>query len=69
MVEIAASKAEMGLSTGTTDQLATVEVYDQLYSSAIAPSFHLATVTIRSPLWNSPTTQVHSPDPNLIGCE
>ena len=38
-----------------------------MYSSAMAPSRHLATVTIRAPLANSPTTHVHSPDPNLIG--
>ena len=36
-------------------------------SSAIAPSRHFATVTIRPPPANSPTTQVHSPDPNVIG--
>ena len=40
---------------------------DQMYSSAIAPSRHLATVTMRPPPSNSPTTQVHSPDPNLSG--
>src|SRR5689334_5464839 len=34
-----------------------------MYSSAIAPSFHRATVTMRPPPSNSPTTQVHSPDP------
>jgi hypothetical protein len=43
--------------------------YDQMYSSAIAPLCHLATVTIRPPLANSPTTQVHCADPNLIGCD
>src|SRR5947209_19131368 len=43
--------------------------YDQMYSSAMAPSRHFATVTMRPPPSNSPTTQVHSPDPNLIGCE
>ena len=41
--------------------------YDQMYSSAIAPSRHLATVTIRPPPSNSPITHVHSPDPNAIG--
>ena len=38
-------------------------------TSAIAPSCHVATVTMRLPSSNSPMTQVHSPDPNLIGCE
>jgi hypothetical protein len=28
---------------------------------------HFATVTIRLPSSNSPTTQVHSPSPNAIG--
>jgi hypothetical protein len=42
--------------------------YDQMYSSAIAPSRHLATVTMRPPPSNSPMTQVHSPEPNAIGC-
>jgi len=37
-----------------------------MYSSAIAPSRHFATVTIRPPS-NSPTTHVQSPDPNLTG--
>ena len=41
--------------------------YAQMYSSAMAPSRHLATVTMRTPLSNSPTTHVHSPEPNLIG--
>jgi hypothetical protein len=40
-----------------------------MYSSATAPSRHFATVTIRPPPSNSPTTQVHSPEPNLIGWE
>ena len=31
------------------------------------PDKHLATVTIRPPPSNSPTTHVHSPDPNPIG--
>lgn len=42
--------------------LATIEpgpCYDQMYSSAMAPSLHLATVTIRASLANSPTTHVH----------
>ena len=39
----------------------------QMYSSAIAPSRHLATVTMRLPSSNSPMTQVHSPDPNAMG--
>jgi hypothetical protein len=38
-----------------------------MYSSAIAPSRHLATVTIRPPPSNSPMTHVHSPDPKEIG--
>jgi len=38
-----------------------------MYSSAMAPSRHFATVTIRLPSSNSPTTHVQSPDPNLIG--
>jgi len=38
-----------------------------MYSSAIAPSRHFATVTIRPPPSNSPTTHVQSPDPNLTG--
>ena len=33
----------------------------------IAPPRHFATVTIRPPFWNSPTTHVQSPDPNLMG--
>src|ERR1019366_5995573 len=33
----------------------------------IAPSRHFATVTIRPPFWNPPTTHVQSPDPNLMG--
>ena len=41
--------------------------YIQMYSSAMAPSRHFATVTIRPPPSNSPTTHVHSPDPNPIG--
>src|SRR5918996_5875361 len=41
--------------------------YNQMYSSTIAPSRHFATVTIRPPPSNSPTTHVHSPDPNLMG--
>src|SRR5258708_32817082 len=41
--------------------------YSQMYSSAIAPSRHFATVTIRPPPSHSPTTQVHSPDPKPIG--
>lgn len=40
-----------------------------MYSSAIAPSRHLATVTMGLPSANSPTAQVHSPDPNVIGWE
>jgi hypothetical protein len=46
-----------------------IDTHDQMYSSAIAPFSHLATVTMRSPLPNSPTTHVHSPEPNLIGCD
>ena len=46
-----------------------MELQDQMYSSAIAPSLHRATVTMRPPPSNSPTTHVHSPDPNLIGCD
>src|SRR4051794_807211 len=38
-----------------------------MYSSAMAPSRHFAMVAIRPPSWNSPTTQVHSPEPKLIG--
>jgi hypothetical protein len=38
-----------------------------MYSSAMAPSRHLATVTMRPPPSNSPMTQVQSPDPNAIG--
>jgi hypothetical protein len=41
--------------------------YAQMYSSAMAPSRHLATVTMRAPSSNSPTTHVHYPEPNLIG--
>ena len=41
--------------------------YIQMYSSAMAPLRHLATVTMRLPPSSSPTTQVHSPDPNRIG--
>src|SRR6476660_9119686 len=33
----------------------------------MAPSVHFATVTIRAPPSNSPTTHVHSPDPNAMG--
>src|SRR4029077_1520156 len=33
----------------------------------MAPSVHFATVTIRPPPSNSPTTHVHSPDPNPMG--
>ena len=40
--------------------------YIQMYSSAIAPSLHFATVTMR-PTANSPTAHVHSPDPKLMG--
>ena len=43
--------------------------YAQMYSSAMAPSRHLATVTMRAPFSNSPMTHVHSPEPNLIGCD
>lgn len=43
--------------------------YDQMYSSAMAPSRHLATVTMRAPFANSPMTHVQSPDPHLIGWE
>ena len=39
----------------------------QMYSSAIAPSRHLATVTMRLPSSNSPMAQVHSSDPKPIG--
>lgn len=42
--------------------------YAQMYSSAIAPSCHFATVTMRLPSANSPMTQVHSPDPKAMGC-
>jgi hypothetical protein len=38
-----------------------------MYFSAMAPLRHFAMVTIRRSPWNSPTTQVHSPEPNLIG--
>lgn len=48
-------------------RLAAVKSYDQMYSSAIAPSRHFATVTMRPPPSNSPMTQVHSPDPKAIG--
>ena len=41
--------------------------YSQMYSSAMAPSCHLARVTIRLPFSSSPTTQVQSPEPNPIG--
>jgi hypothetical protein len=41
--------------------------YIQMYSSAMAPSRHFATVTIRLPSSSSPTTQVQSPDPNRTG--
>jgi len=41
----------------------------QMYSSAMAPARHLATVTMRAPFSNSPMTHVHSPAPNLIGCD
>jgi hypothetical protein len=51
-------------STGPPGRL-----HDQMYSSAIAPLLHRATVTMRPPASNSPTTHVHPPDPNLIGCE
>jgi hypothetical protein len=40
-----------------------------MYSSAIAPSRHFATVTMRLPSANSPITQVQSPDPKAMGCE
>ncbi len=40
--------------------------YDQMYSSDIALSRHLATVTMRAPFSNSPITQVQSPEPYLI---
>ena len=43
--------------------------YTQMYSSAIAPSRHFATVTMRLPSANSPITQVQSPDPKAMGCE
>lgn len=46
-----------------------IERYSQMHSSAMAPSRHLATVTIRPPFSNSPTTHVQSPDPKLIGCD
>ena len=46
-----------------------VWLHDQMYSSAMAPLLHRATVTMRPPPSNSPTTHVHSPDPNLIGCD
>jgi hypothetical protein len=36
--------------------------YIQMYSSAMAPSRHFATVTIRLPLSSSPMTHVHSPE-------
>ena len=41
--------------------------YSQMYSSAMAPSCHLARGTIRLPFSSSPTTQVQSPEPNPIG--
>src|SRR6266581_5570751 len=41
--------------------------YNQTYSSAMAPSCHIANVTIRLPFSSSPTTQVQSPEPNPIG--
>lgn len=40
-----------------------------MYSSEMAPSSHLATVTMRAPFSNSPIKQVQSLEPNLIGCE
>ena len=39
----------------------------QMYSSAMAPSRHFATVTIRPPLSNTPITHVQSPDPKAMG--
>ncbi len=45
------------------------QCYAQMYSSAMAPPLHFATVTIRAPLSNSPMTHVQSPDSNLIGCD
>jgi hypothetical protein len=44
-------------------------LFIQIYSSATAPSRQRATVTMRAPLSIAPTTQVHSPEAILIGCE
>src|SRR2546425_9704310 len=42
-----------------------VDHYSQMCSSAIAPSCHLANVTIRLPFSSSPTTQVQSPGTSI----
>src|SRR5919107_3970851 len=60
----ASASIEQTLDEGAVDH---VERYNQMYSSAMAPSRHFATVTIRPPPSNSPTTQVHPPDPKAIG--
>lgn len=56
--------APTGAASGVQER-----AYAQMYSSAMAPSCHLTTVTMRLPSSNSPMTQVHSPDPKAIGWE
>ena len=64
-----ADRAEMSWTTSIRRTPAETGRHDQMYSSAITPSRHLATVTMRPPPSNSPITHVHSPNPNAMGCD